>query len=115
MKKLLLFFAFVCALAVPSLAQPAQCTVTGTMYKPAANASGSLTCANCTFRIVRTIKNNQVVSTSPVTITTTSTGTFSFTVLADSQIQIQGEIRGGRFNQAGQHRRIVAILAGDFN
>lgn len=94
MKKLLFFFALVCALAVPSLAQPAQCTVTGTMYKPAANASGSLTCANCTFRIVRTIKNNQVVSTSPVTVTTTSTGTFSFTVLADSQIQIQGEVYG---------------------
>lgn len=93
MRKLAFLLAFVCALAVSGYAQT-TCTVTGTIYKPAATSAGLLPCANCTFRIVRTIKNGVVVSTSPVTVTSNSSGVVSFVVVDSSQIRIQGEVYG---------------------
>ncbi len=93
MKKIAFLFAFLCALAASGYAQT-TCTVTGTIYRPAATSAGLLPCANCTFRIVRTIKNGVAVSTSPVPVVSNSSGVVSFVVVDSSQIRIQGEIYG---------------------
>jgi hypothetical protein len=90
MKKLLLLCAFVCALAVPSFAQPAQCNITETLYKPA-GASGSAPCTSCTLTVLKTVIGSTVVSTSPYTITSNaSTGAVSFYVPRGSLVTIRG-------------------------
>lgn len=90
LKRFALLCAFVCALAVPSFAQPAQCNITETLYKPA-GASGSAPCTSCTLTVLKTVIGSTIVSTSPYTITSNaSTGAVSFYVPRGSLVTIRG-------------------------
>lgn len=90
LKRIVLSCALLCALALLASAQPAQCNITETLYKPA-GASGSTPCTSCTLTVTKTVIGSTIVSTTPYTITSnSSTGAVSFYVPRGSLVTIRG-------------------------
>lgn len=90
MKNTIILLALMFAASIGAHAQPAQCQVTGTLYR-SAGASGAAACTSCTLTITKTVIGGTVTSTTPVTFTSSATtGVVTFSVPRGSLVTIRG-------------------------